>query len=349
MDEELVSRYWCHRCSQMVNPVPQADIKCPRCDSGFVEEMNPTEGRDRMLLDLGSELALSMWTPFLLGMLGGSGASLRRRRTTREEDGEEEVNSDRSREPETAATTERLQRSSPAILRLLQSPGRSNSGGADGERERVVFINPFNQAVIVQASTDANQSQAQAETNGGGGVGVAFGDYFLGPGLDLLLQQLTENDPSRYGTPPARKEAVEAMPTVKVEESSRCSVCLEDFEVGAEAREMPCKHVFHGECILSWLELHSSCPMCRFQLPADETKVPNADGNGGSNRAEEGNGGDPSGDDSSRASGRRFWVSWPFSGLFSLSSTVASQRTGNDSSSPTSSSPAVGGSEASES
>ncbi|WOL07528.1 subtilisin-like protease SBT1.7 [Canna indica] len=88
--------------------------------------------------------------------------------------GEEEVNSDRSHESEPAATMERLQRSFPAILRLLQYLGRSNFGGADVEREHVVFINPFNQVVIVQASIDANQSQAQAETNGGRGVGVAI-------------------------------------------------------------------------------------------------------------------------------------------------------------------------------
>ncbi|WOL16084.1 hypothetical protein Cni_G24866 [Canna indica] len=206
--------------------------------------MNPTKERDRTQLLARSRLRVSLLNvdPFLLRMIGGSGASLRRRRTTKEEDGVEEVNSDCSCESKTATTTERLQRSSPAILRLLQSLGRSNSGSVDDEREHVVFINPFNRAVIVQTSIDANQSHAQAETNGRGGVGVAFRDYFL------LLQQLAENDLSRYSTLPVRKEAVEVMPIVKVESS-------------------------------------------RFQLLVDETKVPNADGNGDSNRAEEGDSG----------------------------------------------------------
>ena len=29
MEETMAARYWCHICSQMVNPVMEADIKCP--------------------------------------------------------------------------------------------------------------------------------------------------------------------------------------------------------------------------------------------------------------------------------------------------------------------------------
>ncbi|KAF0936147.1 hypothetical protein E2562_038871 [Oryza meyeriana var. granulata] len=97
-------------------------------------------------------------------------------------------------------------------------------------------------------------------------------EYVLGAGLGLLLQHLAESDPSRNGTPPAKKEAVEALPTVKIEEVVSCSVCLDDLELGSQAKQMPCEHKFHSCCIVPWLELHSSCPVCRFELPSDETK-----------------------------------------------------------------------------
>ena len=29
MKETMATRYWCHMCSQMVNPVVEVDIKCP--------------------------------------------------------------------------------------------------------------------------------------------------------------------------------------------------------------------------------------------------------------------------------------------------------------------------------
>ncbi|KAF0898335.1 hypothetical protein E2562_007186 [Oryza meyeriana var. granulata] len=47
-------------------------------------------------------------------------------------------------------------------------------------------------------------------------------------------------------------------------ERAGCSVCLQDFEAGEEARRLPeCGHTFHLECIDSWLLRHASCPLCR--------------------------------------------------------------------------------------
>lgn len=108
-----------------------------------------------------------------------------------------------------------------------------------------------------------------------------LGDYFVGQGLEQLIQQLTENDPNRYGTPPASKQAVEALMDVTVDEKlmssdlAQCAVCQDDYEIGMVVKEMPCKHVFHSDCLLPWLELHNSCPVCRFELPTDDPDYEN--------------------------------------------------------------------------
>ncbi|EOY03485.1 RING/U-box superfamily protein [Theobroma cacao] len=61
------------------------------------------------------------------------------------------------------------------------------------------------------------------------------------------------------------------MPRIKVKESGKdCSICLEEFKVDEEARETPCKHVFHSGCVEKWLRIHGSCPVCRFFMPAEE-------------------------------------------------------------------------------
>ncbi|CAI9089271.1 OLC1v1023818C1 [Oldenlandia corymbosa var. corymbosa] len=45
---------------------------------------------------------------------------------------------------------------------------------------------------------------------------------------------------------------------------TECSVCLSLLEDGEIARKLPnCGHVFHSECIDTWLNSQSTCPICR--------------------------------------------------------------------------------------
>jgi hypothetical protein len=57
-----------------------------------------------------------------------------------------------------------------------------------------------------------------------------------------------------------------------------CPVCLADMPRGAEAKEMPCGHRFHGECIAEWLRTKDSCPVCRAALEPTTTTREAADG-----------------------------------------------------------------------
>eukprot|EP01120_Amphizonella_sp_Union-15-10_P013813 TRINITY_DN6507_c0_g1_i2.p1 TRINITY_DN6507_c0_g1~~TRINITY_DN6507_c0_g1_i2.p1 ORF type:complete len:135 (-),score=8.82 TRINITY_DN6507_c0_g1_i2:58-462(-) len=43
--------------------------------------------------------------------------------------------------------------------------------------------------------------------------------------------------------------------------------CAGPWKLEQEARKLPCKHIFHSECIIKWLEQHNTCPTCRHELP----------------------------------------------------------------------------------
>ena len=36
-----------------------------------------------------------------------------------------------------------------------------------------------------------------------------------------------------------------------------CSVCKEDFTPGEHLMKLPCKHLYHKDCVIPWLELVS--------------------------------------------------------------------------------------------
>ncbi|GLT89596.1 hypothetical protein SLE2022_075730 [Rubroshorea leprosula] len=78
----------------------------------------------------------------------------------------------------------------------------------------------------------------------------------------------------------------EPVPGVKYQRESHvkeigsdCPVCLSIFADGEEVRQLTaCKHAFHTTCIDSWLNNHSSCPICRASVtvkkPSGRTAAP---------------------------------------------------------------------------
>ncbi|EEC75261.1 hypothetical protein OsI_11578 [Oryza sativa Indica Group] len=201
--------YWCYQCRQRVRPRGQ-DMECPYCDSGFVSEMDDVDALMRHFVGMDPDFHRDP----RFGIMEAISAVMRHGMagTNREVDV-------RGR-PNIFSDLEMEFGSGPWLLFRGQLPGHlSEDNGFD------VFI------------------------NGRRGVGMRranIADYFVGPGLDDLIEQLTQND--RRGPPPATQSSIDAMPTVKITQrhlsgDSHCPVCKDKFELGSEAREMPCKHL----------------------------------------------------------------------------------------------------------
>lgn len=91
------------------------------------------------------------------------------------------------------------------------------------------------------------------------------GDYAWGnAGFDAVITQLLNNlDGTNSGPPPMPKQQVDNLPVVKINDEQvknnnlQCTVCMDDFQVGDSARQLPCEHFFHEDCIVPWLNLVS--------------------------------------------------------------------------------------------
>ncbi|KAK4373583.1 hypothetical protein RND71_008967 [Anisodus tanguticus] len=243
----MSSTYWCYRCNRSYRAWSEESITCPDCNSGFVEEIEaPTRST-----------------------LSGS----RRRRL-----------------PPAAATEMTTARNSDQSSR--SGYGSGSSPGVRRNLRNVGDRSPFNPVIVLRGSTNGGGG----EGGGGGGFELYYDDgagsglrplptsmseFLLGSGFDRLLDQLAQieaNGIGRMENPPASKAAIESLPTIEIindhiATESCCAVCKEAFELGTEVREMPCKHLYHSDCILPWLSMRNSCPVCRHELPTESREV----------------------------------------------------------------------------
>ncbi|CAO2817672.1 unnamed protein product [Amaranthus hypochondriacus] len=93
-----------------------------------------------------------------------------------------------------------------------------------------------------------------------------FGDEDIVAGIEI----------PNIGGAPASKSVVQKLPWVViteedvVNEKAVCAVCTFQIEEGENAKQLPCSHLYHGDCIFPWLRIRNTCPICRYELPTDD-------------------------------------------------------------------------------
>ncbi|KAG8391337.1 hypothetical protein BUALT_Bualt01G0177300 [Buddleja alternifolia] len=99
-------------------------------------------------------------------------------------------------------------------------------------------------------------------------------DNFLlnSPYLHRLIHHLTTaSDPANPRSDPAPRSSIESLEVLTItpdtDPTMLCPVCKDPFIVNTLAKTMPCKHTYHSDCIVPWLEINNSCPVCRYKLP----------------------------------------------------------------------------------
>ncbi|XP_061197701.1 E3 ubiquitin-protein ligase znrf3-like [Saccostrea echinata] len=51
----------------------------------------------------------------------------------------------------------------------------------------------------------------------------------------------------------------------------QCAICLEEYKESQILRVMPCSHEFHRDCVDPWLVANRTCPLCMFNIVANDT------------------------------------------------------------------------------
>ncbi|XP_075463992.1 E3 ubiquitin-protein ligase RNF115 isoform X1 [Ascaphus truei] len=282
-------RFFCHCCKGEVSPKLPEYI-CPRCESGFIEEVtedssfldsggstiddnastqfaeplqcpNDGPGTPEALLryQLWDHLDHTMFFPDFRPFLNSSSL---------DQDGRDH---ERGHQPHPdLRVTRRPPRQPMTRYRSRVSSRPDRSPAIEGIIQQIFagfFANP-----PLPGSPQPLSWSGMLHSNPG--------DYAWGQsGLDSIVTQLL-GQLENSGPPPADKDKITSLPTVivtqeQVDMGLECPVCKDDYTVGEQVRQLPCNHFFHGDCIVPWLELHDTCPVCRKSLNGeDSTRQP---------------------------------------------------------------------------
>lgn len=252
-----MTKYWCHVCNEVVtidNPNPNDDVVCPKCSSEFIEEyeeqpQQPPPPPPQSTSPSTSEPAPTV-DPFAQNIF-----SLFNTITARQQ---------RNRSAQAQPQNQPQQQQPPGIsFRIIDY----NSSGVPISVRTATFGNGIPGTPMM----NANGLQPLFNLFGAPETYRVDGREMT---FDELLSHLFRASKAK-GTPPASKEAVEKLRTIKVTQEHvdaeiGCAVCQEPLAVGEEVTELPCKHLYHHDCITPWLKMHNSCPECRYELPTDD-------------------------------------------------------------------------------
>uniref|UniRef100_A0A672FNN7 RING-type E3 ubiquitin transferase n=1 Tax=Salarias fasciatus TaxID=181472 RepID=A0A672FNN7_SALFA len=256
-------RFFCHCCKCETEP-KLPDLVCPRCDSGH-------SSLCKALFDTWLLWSLSkLWQ--LLFMERSALLSHPPSSESDPDDGEQ-ASADRSRpSPATPSAPEAGQAESPSNAEQERSSRPEQRPAVEGIVQQFLtglFANSGNPG----GAPATLSSMLQLYSNPG--------DYAWGQGgLDAVITELLGQLEST-GPPPAEKEMISSLPTVCISQEQtdcrlECPVCREEYSIGESVRKLPCLHYFHSGCIVPWLELHDTCPVCRKSLDGVDNSLPPA-------------------------------------------------------------------------
>ena len=72
---------------------------------------------------------------------------------------------------------------------------------------------------------------------------------------------------------PIRKKILDLLPDNRIkdinklnDESKRCIICLDNFKINDNVIYLPCFHIFHKKCIITWMSKKAICPFCKLNI-----------------------------------------------------------------------------------
>ena len=140
--------------------------------------------------------------------------------------------------------------------------------------------NVWSQQIVWSGSfTDFHRILEPSEDNSNSlNLIIVIGQHFV------LHPHLREQYIARHGTShptAAAIAAVDSSPKVIIQvemmqtEGDRliCAICHDVLSNGEDAKQLPCNHLFHSNCLFNWFYVKLECPLCRYQFQCETASL----------------------------------------------------------------------------
>ncbi|XP_045913673.1 E3 ubiquitin-protein ligase RNF115 isoform X2 [Micropterus dolomieu] len=264
-------RFFCHCCKRETNP-KLPDFVCPRCDSGFIEEVTEDSSLLQDSTSVASEDSDLLFSELWQLLFMERSALLSHPPSSESDpDDSDQVSAGQSQpSPEPLVAAEG---------RDPESPSHPEQESSSRPEQRPAVEGIVQQFLAGLFANNGNPGSAPAALSSMLQLYANPGDYAWGQGgLDTVITELL-GQLENTGPPPAEKDMISSLPTVCISQEQtdcrlECPVCREEYSLGESVRKLPCLHYFHSECIVPWLELHDTCPVCRKSLAGVDNSLP---------------------------------------------------------------------------
>lgn len=237
-------KYWCFICQKELTNIKEEDdeIKCPFCKGCFIEEIiDDSNPQNFIPIDIPSH-------------------------------------EKQQEQPKTQQEQQNQKNEDDPILFLPSTVGYEIYNRNES------FTNTFN--TIINSANEIMNSLFGANPF----MNMHFGNRNANPNFMNFLSNHNNDAPFENfinlimqfesglnSHPPASDNAISKLGKIKIEKKNyenkykgkECNICLSQFELDDCLVELDCKHEFHEKCIIHWLKMNNTCPICRSELESN--------------------------------------------------------------------------------
>ena len=267
-------KYWCFTCNSecQINIIKEGDdeeYQCAKCKNTFIEEMSKEDNPQNFHIEQPQTNQQNRIATSRINISIGSINSININNTSNNDNNNENTQSENQPQDEYGMNGTLL--FLPSTVHYVSSNNNNQNlnnllnGRVGGILTQVVGPNGSN---IFFSQNLFNRNSL-------------LSGFLLNHNNDNqfenFLNILMSFDSTHKGNPPASERAINSLKKIEINKDNiqkfneeTCNVCLEGYLEGQLSIKLDCCHCFHDKCIIQWLKMRNTCPVCRHELESND-------------------------------------------------------------------------------